>query len=105
MAPEDWAPAAVAPFGQVLNDPAAWAKKCVEECGADLIVLQLKSIDPNGKNAGPEEAVATVRKVLGAITVPLIVWGSANVKKDEEVLKKDLRGLRRREADPGAGGG
>jgi len=88
MQPDDWPESAKSPFKEVLADPAAWAKKCVEECGADLVVLQLKSTDPNGKNAGPEEAVATVEKVLGAVKVPLVIWGSANVQKDEAVLKK-----------------
>jgi acetyl-CoA decarbonylase/synthase complex subunit delta len=88
MQPEDWPDAATAPFKDVLADPAAWAKKCVNGYGADLIVLQLKSTDPNGKNAPVEEAVATVKKVLGAIDVPLVVWGTANVGKDEAVLKK-----------------
>jgi acetyl-CoA decarbonylase/synthase complex subunit delta len=53
-----------------------------------MIVLQLKSTDPNGKDSGPEEAVASVKKVLGAVDVPLIVWGTANIEKDEAVLKK-----------------
>jgi acetyl-CoA decarbonylase/synthase complex subunit delta len=53
-----------------------------------MIVLQLKSTDPNGNDAGADEAVATVKKVLGAIDVPLIIWGTANVEKDEDVLKK-----------------
>jgi len=89
MQPEDWAEAAVAPFKDVISDPAKWAKKCVDEYGAEIIVLQLKSTDPNGKNTGPDEAAATVKKVLGAIgDVPLVVWGVANVKKDEAVLKK-----------------
>ncbi len=88
MAPEDWPEAALAPFKDVVGDPAAWAKKCVKDCGAEIIVLQLKSIDPNGKNASAEDAVATVKKVRAAVDVPLIVWGSANVEKDEVVLKK-----------------
>lgn len=86
--PEEWPAAAVEPFKDVISDPAAWAKKCVEEFGAKLIVLQLKSIDPNDKNASADEAAATVKKVLAAINVPLIVWGCANPVKDEEVLKK-----------------
>jgi acetyl-CoA decarbonylase/synthase complex subunit delta len=88
MAPEDWAEAAAAPFKDVLSDPAAWAKKCVAEYGADLIVLQLKSIDPNGKNASAADAVKSVKKVRAAVDVPLVVWGCANVEKDEAVLKK-----------------
>jgi len=87
MAPEDWAEPAVAPFKDVLADPAAWAKKCVEEFGANAIVLQLKSTDPNDKDVSPEAAAATVKKVLAAVKVPLIVWGCAVPAKDEVVLK------------------
>jgi len=86
--PEDWAAAAIAPFKDVTSDPVAWAKKCENEFGADMVVLQLKSTDPNGKNASAEEAAAMVKKVSDAISVPLIVWGTANVQKDEEVLKR-----------------
>ena len=88
MEPEEWAQAALSPFKDVISDPAAWAKKCVDEFGADIIVLQLKSTDPNGNDASADDAVATVKKVLGAIDVPLIIWGTASVEKDEEVLKK-----------------
>lgn len=85
--PDDWPEPAIEPFKDVISDPAAWAKKCVEEYGAQAICLQLKSIDPNDKDAPPEEAAATVRKVLDAISVPLIIWGCTNPQKDEEVLK------------------
>ncbi|MCF8110596.1 MAG: acetyl-CoA decarbonylase/synthase complex subunit delta [Desulfobacteraceae bacterium] len=88
MEPPDWSEAAKKPFENVLSDPAAWAKKCVEEYGAEMIVLQLKSADPNGNDASPDEVAENVKKVLGAIDVPLILWGTANVQKDEEVLKK-----------------
>ncbi len=88
MEPEEWPEAALSPFKDVISDPAAWAKKCVEKFGADMIVLQLKSTDPNGKDASADDAVATVKKVLGAIKVPLVIWGTANVEKDEAVLKK-----------------
>ncbi len=88
MEPDDWPEAALSYFKDVISDPAAWAKKCVDEFGAEIIALQLKSTDPHSQNASPEEAAATVKKVLAAIDVPLIVWGTGNVEKDEEVLKK-----------------
>ncbi len=88
MEPTAWPQSAKVQFADVLSDPAAWAKKCVKEFGADAIVLQLKSTDPNDKNASPEDAVKTVKKVLKAVDVPLIVWGVANPEKDEAVLKK-----------------
>ena len=87
MEPTDWPEAAKKPFADVLTDPAAWAKKCVKDFGAEAIVLQLKSIDPNDKDASPADAVKTVKAVLKAIDVPLIIWGVANPEKDEEVLK------------------
>jgi acetyl-CoA decarbonylase/synthase complex subunit delta len=87
MVPEEWAPAALEPFKDVVADPAAWAKRCIDEFGAELIVLQLKSIDPNGENVGADDAAAKVKAVAEAIDVPLIVWGCANPQKDEEVLK------------------
>jgi len=88
MEPEDWPNAAISHFKDVASDSGAWAKKCVEEFGAQIIVLQLKSIDPNDKDASPEDASATVKKVLEAIDVPLIVWGCASPAKDEDVFKK-----------------
>ncbi|CAB1077065.1 acetyl-CoA synthase [Alkalispirochaeta odontotermitis] len=88
MVPDEWPEAALSPFKDVVSDPAAWAKKCVEEYGAEMIVLQLKSTDPNGENASADDAVASVKKVLGAVDVPLIIWGTANIEKDEEVLKQ-----------------
>jgi acetyl-CoA decarbonylase/synthase complex subunit delta len=87
MEPEEWPEAALSHFKDVVSDPAAWAKKCVDEFGAEMIVLQLPSTDPNDKDTSPEEATAVVKKVLEAIDVPLVVWGTGNLEKDEEVLK------------------
>jgi acetyl-CoA decarbonylase/synthase complex subunit delta len=86
--PDDWPEAAKSYFKDVISDPAAWAKKCVDEFGAELIALQLRSTDPHSENTSPEEAAAMVKKVLAAIDVPLIVWGTGSIEKDEEVLKK-----------------
>jgi len=86
--PEEWPEAALEPFKEVVNDPAAWAKKCVEKYGAEMIALQLVSTDPNGLNRSGEEAAQTAKKVAGAVDVPVIVWGSGNVEKDADVLRK-----------------
>jgi acetyl-CoA decarbonylase/synthase, CODH/ACS complex subunit delta len=86
--PNEWAPAALEPFAGVTGDPAAWAKKCVEDYQAEMICLQLVSTDPNGLNRNADEAAAVTKKVADAISVPLIVWGTANMEKDTEVLRK-----------------
>jgi acetyl-CoA decarbonylase/synthase complex subunit delta len=87
-APEEWPTAAVEPFADVINDPVAWAKKCVQTYGAEMIALQLISTDPNGQNRSADEAAAVVKKVADAIDVPLIVWGVANNEKDTLTLTK-----------------
>jgi len=88
MPPEEWASAALEPFEGVTDDPAAWAKKCVADYGAEMICLQLVSTDPNGLDRGADEAAEVVKKVADAVDVPLIVWGTANHDKDTEVLRK-----------------
>ena len=87
-APDDWAEAALAPFKDVVNDPVAWAKKCAESYGADLIALQLVSTDPNGLNRSSDEAAQIAKKVASAVDIPVIVWGSGNAEKDTDVLRK-----------------
>jgi acetyl-CoA decarbonylase/synthase complex subunit delta len=77
MPPQEWAEAALEPFKGVTDDPVAWAKKCVDDYGAEMICLQLVSTDPNGLD-----------RVADAVDVPLIVWGTANHDKDTEVLRK-----------------
>ena len=85
---EEWPPAAVEPFKDVISSPDAWAKKCVDEYGADIIVLQMKSADPNGMDRSVDDAAEVAKKVLTAIDVPLVLWGTANNQKDEDILKK-----------------
>jgi acetyl-CoA decarbonylase/synthase complex subunit delta len=87
MPPEDWPEAALEPYGDVVNDPVAWAQKCIKDYGAEMICLQLSSTDPNGTNRPADEAAKIVKQVADAIDVPLIVWGTANHDKDTEVLR------------------
>jgi acetyl-CoA decarbonylase/synthase complex subunit delta len=86
--PDDWPEAALEPFSGVTDDPVAWAKKCINDYGAEMICLQLESTDPNGLDRGADEAAKAAKRVADAIDVPLIVWGTANHDKDTEVLKK-----------------
>ncbi|MDZ4065138.1 MAG: acetyl-CoA decarbonylase/synthase complex subunit delta, partial [Coriobacteriia bacterium] len=86
--PTGWPPALTDVIGDVMGDPAAWAKACVERHGADLICVQLASTDPNGADTSPGDAAATVRSVVDAVSVPIIVYGCGNADKDAEVLKQ-----------------
>ncbi|MBE0447197.1 MAG: acetyl-CoA decarbonylase/synthase complex subunit delta [Actinobacteria bacterium] len=85
--PVGWAGELKSAIGDVWGDPVAWAKKCESEYGADIVCLQLASTDPNGANRSVDEAVATVKAVLEAVSIPVMVYGSGNADKDGEILK------------------
>lgn len=86
--PEEWPEAALEPFQEVVNDPVAWAKKCINAYGAEMICLQLASTDPNGLNRPAAEAAAIAQRVAEAVDVPLIVWGCGNDEKDADTLRR-----------------
>jgi len=73
-------------LGEAVNDAAAWAKAWVAH-GADLVCLKLHSTNPEELNCSPEEASQTVLRVLRAVDVPLIVYGSGHEEKDAKVLE------------------
>jgi acetyl-CoA decarbonylase/synthase, CODH/ACS complex subunit delta len=84
---ELWPPALLEPFKDVCSDPAAWAKKCVDEYGAQMIQVTLVGTDPNGQNLDAEHSINVVKAVRAAVDVPMTVWGTSNVEKDAEVLR------------------
>ncbi len=86
-APEEWPDAVLEPFRDVLDDPAAWARKNVESYGAELIALQMTSIDPNGLDRSAREAADIAKKVIDAVEVPVILWGVGSHEKDTEFLR------------------
>lgn len=86
VAPTDWNDCFTPFYADVWNNPAAWAKKCVEEFGADLIVLRLKGADPDIKDASPEDCTKVVMDVLAAVECPLVVIGCGKPEKDNLVL-------------------
>jgi acetyl-CoA decarbonylase/synthase complex subunit delta len=75
-------------YGDVISDPAAMAKKCVTEFGADLISVRLEGTHPEKGNRSAEEAAEVVKQVLNGVSVPLIITGHSHFEKTNEVLKK-----------------
>ena len=86
--PTDWPDALKEPFSDVLKDPVAWAKKCVDEYKAELLCLKLQGIHPDFGDLPAEKAVETVKAILKAVSVPLIILGSGSDEKDNLVLSK-----------------
>lgn len=83
--PDDWSPLLIEAWGDVTSDPAQWAK-AVEDTGADLIQLTFSLNDASGEPTSAESAVATVKAVLEASGLPLIVFGPGQADLDNEIL-------------------
>lgn len=83
----NWPPALAACYQDVWDNPAAWAKKCVEQYGADLIYLKLDGADPEGANRSVDQCVATVKEVLAAVGAPLVVVGCGASEKDNQLME------------------
>lgn len=86
VVPEDWPDILKKAIGDVISSPTEWAQKCVQDFKVDMICLKLFGPDPAGKNLSAEDAAKTVKAVLEAVDVPLIIWGCGDENKDNEVL-------------------
>jgi len=86
VVPGDWPDVLKNAIGKEIASPAEWAQKCARDWKADLVCLKLLGVDPLGKNLSADHAAKTVKAVLEAVDVPLIVWGCGDLKKDNEVL-------------------
>ena len=85
--PVDWAKPLEEVYGDVWSDPAAWARR-VKELGADLISLRLVGIHPDEGDRSPEQAAETVKTVLEAVDLPLVIWGCDVPEKNQVVMPK-----------------
>jgi acetyl-CoA decarbonylase/synthase complex subunit delta len=85
--PSDWSVVLEKVYSDVWSDTASWGKKAVE-LGAEFIQITLKSTDPAGSNASPEESAEKVKALSEAVDVPIVVYGSGDKEKDPDVLRK-----------------
>jgi acetyl-CoA decarbonylase/synthase complex subunit delta len=86
--PDDWPELLAEPYKDVLDNPAEWAKKCIEEFGADLICLKFDGIHPDKGDKNADHAAKVTKDVLNAVGVPLVLWGCGNDEKDNQVMPK-----------------
>ena len=87
VAPEEWPQSITRYFEGVLDNPVAWAQKCVKDYGADAICLSMVSTDPNGMNRPSAEAAKVAAEVINSVDVPVIIWGCDNAEKDTGTLR------------------
>ena len=87
-APDDWPEPLIQQYEQVLGSPADWAKKCVEQFGADLICLKFDGIHPDKADKDAQHAVKITQDVIQAVGVPIVLWGCGNDEKDNQIMPK-----------------
>lgn len=76
IAPDDWADELMAAYGKAINDPFAWADKCINEFKAELLCVKLQEAQP----------VKFISKLLSKVKVPLIITGSGDDTKDNLIM-------------------
>ena len=80
-----WPDALKDAYGDAMASPAQWATQAVE-FGAEMICLRLMGAHPDTTDRSPDDCAATVKEILEAVGVPLIIWGCGVDEKDNNVL-------------------
>jgi acetyl-CoA decarbonylase/synthase complex subunit delta len=83
--PDDWSSLLPKVWGSAMEDAGEWAK-AAEEAGADLIALTFNLNGPDGQENTAENAKATIRKVLDATGLPLVVNGPGQAELDNKLI-------------------
>ncbi len=83
--PGDWSQVLLSAWGEAPSSPAAWAK-AVEALGVRLLVVALSLQDEAGNPMTAAKAVKTVKSILAATGLPLIVFGPGQADLDNELL-------------------
>lgn len=84
--PDDWPESLTKAIGSSIKDPSEWAAKCESEFQADLVCLRLSGAHPDGKNRPNDDLLKTVSAVLKATTLPLIIIGCGEDKRDNQIM-------------------
>ena len=84
--PDDWPQSLTSAIGPAIKNPVEWAVKCEKDYKADLICLRLSGAHPDAQNRPAEQLIKVVKDILQATTIPLILIGCGEDKRDNEIL-------------------
>ncbi len=87
-AADSWTAPGLVEFYAGCTTMAERAKKAETMEGADFIVLNFESADPNGANRSVADCVADAKAVAEAIEMPIVIMGCKNMEKDGELFSK-----------------
>jgi len=86
ITPNDWPQELIQAYAGALEDPLAWAEKCVKEQKAELLCVRLQGAHPDFGNKSPESEAKFIAQLLKRVEVPLIIVGCGDDQKDNLVL-------------------
>lgn len=86
--PQDWPEGLKAEYGDAINDPIKWAKRCVLDFGSKYLCVRLMSVHPDWGAKPAGEAAAFLKSLVQEVKVPLIIIGCGDPALDNEVLAK-----------------
>lgn len=92
--PVDWPDVLKNPFGASLKDPVKWAVKCAADFKADLLCVSIEGAHPDSGNRKASDIVPLVRDIAQAVKKPLIILGSGDHEKDNDILPKVSEALK-----------
>jgi acetyl-CoA decarbonylase/synthase complex subunit delta len=74
-------------YGEVLANPAEWAKFAVDKFGAECITFHSLEIDPAMGDKPVKQSVKYLEEILQTVDVPVIIGCSGNKQKDKELFE------------------
>ena len=92
--PADWPDNLENSIGKAAKNPVSWAKFAVGECGCRIICVRMQSAHPDWNNTSSDAAVSVLKKISRAVNVPLIVMGSGEDRKDNDLMPKISQALK-----------
>ncbi len=92
--PDDWPESLTEPYGHAVKDPVKWARACVDNFGAQLLCVRLESMHPDKGKRNVEESLATLKGIIRQVAVPMIVMGSGDDERDNEIMPRVSQALK-----------
>lgn len=92
-AADSWTAPGLVAFYAGCTTMAERAKKAETMDGADFIVLNFESADPNGANRSVADCVADAKAVAEVVSKPIVIMGCKNLERDGELFAKIAEAL------------
>jgi acetyl-CoA decarbonylase/synthase complex subunit delta len=92
--PSEWPDHLVNYYRESLKDPVRWAKKCLADSGAKALCVRAASVHPDNGGRGADKAAAAIKAIAESVRVPLVIVGSGDDERDNEVMPKVSQALK-----------